>query len=180
MVQLATSARLDFKQRLCFFKDRLISPSGALHGLFSSAFSQWRNVPFERHEDVDDIGHRFAAFYARRAAQNAGELIAGYLNHEDPRPRLSGQNGFWNRTRSALLSVMVVDGSGRPALAPMAGAFGSGFTGMACYRTRNSLADGFRRTGLAYGGYFGTALAHEFHPDIQTFAKRLLHKEKLD
>lgn len=129
---------------------------------------------------MDDVGHRFAAFYARRTAQNLGELVAGYFNHEDPRSRFSSQNGFWGRVRSAVLTVVVVDGSDRLALAPIAGAFGSGFTGMACYRTRNSLGDGFSRTGLAYGGYFGRALAHEFHPDIQSFAHRVIRKKKQD
>lgn len=180
-IELRTDANLNFEQRGCWFLDRLLSPSGIVHGAFSSTFSQWRNVPFERHEDIDDFGHRFAVFYARRAAQNTGEFLAGYLNRENPRPHLSTENGFWKRTRSALFSVVAVegaDGGNRPALAPIAGAFGSGFVGVACYRTHNTLEDGFRRTGLAYGGYFGSALAHEFHPDIAAIASRLLHQKR--
>lgn len=181
--ELATAAVLTLKQRACFFAMRLIAPSGMAHAAFSSGFSQWRNVPLESHEDMDDIGHRFAAFYARRAAQNAGEMLGGLLNREDPRPRVSSEHGFWNRTRSALWSVVRVEnanGSDRLALGPIAGAFGSGFTGMACFRSHDRIADGFRMTALSYGGYFGTALAHEFHPDILSFANHLRHRKKPD
>ena len=130
---------------------------------------------------MDDFGHRFAVFYARRAAQNTGEFLAGYLNHENPRPHVSREEGFWKRARTALLSVVGVengDGGNRPALGPIAGAFGSGFVGAACYRNHNTLVDGLRRTGLAYGGYFGSALAHEFHPDIAALTNRLLHQSR--
>ncbi|MGA8027425.1 MAG: hypothetical protein WB992_09780 [Bryobacteraceae bacterium] len=132
---------------------------------------------------MDDFAHRVGVFYARHAAQNTGEFLGAYLNHEDPRPHLSTEHGFWKRTRSALLSVVAVkdvDGYSRPAIAPLAGAFGSGLAGMACYRNRDSMADGFRSSGLSYGGYFATAVAREFRPDILTLLSRGRHNKTED
>ena len=125
-----------FKERACSQATRLLKPSLALRGALVAGFGQWRNNPQVFHEEPSEFAHRFAVFYARHTAQNAGELIAGYLNHEDPRPRISQEHGVWNRTRSALLSVVQTkdtNGGMRVSLAPVAGAFGSGMVGVACY-----------------------------------------------
>ncbi len=91
----------------------------------SGAYGQWRNNdPHVGNENIDDFGRRFGSFYARHTAQNAGELFAGYLHHEDPRPHVSLEHGFWKRTRAAMVSVLVsndADGNSRVALAPIAG-----------------------------------------------------------
>jgi hypothetical protein len=166
-----------FKSRACVEAARLAKPSLALRGAFVAGFGQWRNNPEVFHEQPSEFARRFAVFYARHTAQNAGELIAGYLNHEDPRPHLSQEHGVWNRTRSALLSVVQTkdtDGSMRIALAPVAGAFGSGMVGAACYQRNNTAAAGFERTGIVYGGYFARAVFREFKPDLSHFAYRLL------
>ncbi len=96
---------------------------------------------------MDDFGHRFASFYARQASRSAGEMIAGYLNHEDPRPHVSDKNGLWNRVGSALRGVLVVEGASgnnRPALAPIAGAFSAGFVVANCYDYRNTVEEGLK------------------------------------
>ncbi len=142
-----------------------------------------RNSPHVPGEDWNEFGHRFGVFYARRGGQDTGELLAGYLNHEDPRPRISSEHGVWNRTRAAILSVLVVsdqEGNVRPAFAPIAGALGSGMMGMAFYRRNNGLGDGFKGTGISYSTYFATALVREFHPDLSLLASHLLHKKKQD
>jgi hypothetical protein len=177
---LAHSEDLTLRQRSCYYGERLISRSAILTPAFASGISQWRNSPYEAHQDAGDYAHRFAARYASRAAMNGSELLVGYLNHEDPRPRPSMTNGVWNRTRSALLSVVVIrdeDGNSRPALSPVAGAFGSGFVGAVCYKTNHTAEDGLRRTGISYSGYFMKAVFNEFHPDISAFASRLRHRK---
>jgi hypothetical protein len=174
-------ADFSFKERACSQAARLVKPSMALHGALVAGYGQWRNNPEVFHESSAEFAHRFAVFYARRTAQNAGELIAGYLNHENPLPPVSQQHGFWNRTRSALLSVVQTkdaNGNVRPALAPIAGAFGSGMVGVACYEKNNNAAYGFRRTGIVYSGYFGNALFREFKPDLSTFAYHLLRQKR--
>ena len=176
-----TTEDFSFKGRACADTTRLLKPSLALRGAFTAGFGQWRNNPEVFHGEPSDYAQRFAVFYARHTAQNVGELIAGYLNHEDPRPHISQEHGVWNRTRSALLSVVQTkdtDGGMRMALAPVAGAFSSGMVGAACYERNSYAAAGFERTGIVYGGYFATAIFREFKPDLTTFAHRLLRQTR--
>ena len=177
----AQTGELTFEERACWYEARLTKPSLALRGALVAGFGQWRNNPRVFHESASEFGYRFAVFYARRSAQSAGELLAGYLNHEDPRPHVSREHGTWNRARSALLSVVQTkdaDGDTRLALSPIAGAFGSGMVGVACYRMNNSATDGLSRSGIVYGTYFGRALWREFKPDLTTMAFRLLRQKK--
>lgn len=171
-----------FKSRACFQTSRLLKPSLALRGALVAGFGQWRNNPEIFHEEKPgEFAHRFGAFYARHTAQNAGELIAGYLNHEDPTPHPSQEQGVWRRTRSALLSVVQTKDTGgnmRISLAPVAGAFGSGMVGAACYERNNNAAYGFERSGIVYGSYFARAIFREFKPDLSTFASRLLRQKR--
>ena len=172
-----------FKSRACVEATGLAKPSLALRGAFMAGFGQWRNNPEVFHQQRSEFAHRFAVFYARHTAQNAGELIAGYLNHEDPSPRVSQEHGVWNRARSALRSVVQTkdtDGGIRFAIAPVAGAFGSGMVGAACYQRNNTAAAGFERTGIVYGGYFARAVFREFKPDLSQFAYRLLRQKRPD
>jgi hypothetical protein len=154
----------------------LTTPSKALRGAAVAGLGTW-------HDNHESFSHRYASFYARHSAQAAGELVAGYLNHEDPRPRPSLEHGNWNRVRSALISVVRIqdaEGNSRPALAPIAGSFGSGLVGMALSPNRSSWNSGLVRTELTYGTYFARALAREFKPDLSLLANRILHKKKQD
>ena len=130
-----------------------------------------------RHPDADDMARRFEVFYQRKAARNAGEFLAGYLHHEEFRPHLSGKVGFLERSKAALLSVVVApseSGGFRPALAPIAGSFSSGFVGAADFPNRGLLKTGLRHSGAVYGSYFGTAMFREFKPDIVKLSNKLL------
>jgi hypothetical protein len=179
--EIAAAKTLTLHQRACYYGNRMLSLSGGAHAAFSSAFGQWRNAPYVHRQDSEDFARRIGGFYARREARDAGEFLAGYLNNEDPRPHVSNKAGIWNRSKSALLSVVATrDGAeaARPALGPIAGAFGSGFVGAAFYGERRGLvAEGMKATGFTYGAYFGSALFREFKPDIATLATKLIHKK---
>jgi hypothetical protein len=170
--------QLTLRQRACWFGSELISPGAVSAAAFRSAIGQWRNVPYIKAQDGDDYTHRFAAYYVRRASRETGEMLAGYLDHEDPRPRASGETVFGKRMRSALLSVLIVKGEGddRPALAPMAGSLAAGFAGAASYREHTGARYALEGAGISYSGYFGRALYQEFRPDIRFFVRRMLHK----
>lgn len=183
-LELQSAGRLTFRQEACFYAARLYRPSVFARAALSAAWSDVRNSPHLSDSDgIDGFARRLGVFYARRASQSSGEFLAGYLNHEDPRYHASLAHGFRNRAKAAFLSVLVAtnaDGVSRPALSPVAGAFGSGLMSVACYRTHNTWDDGFRRTGISYGGYFGTAFMREFQPDLSAYASRLLHRHKQD
>lgn len=177
-LDLQLAPELSFSQRTCLLRSHLLSRGLLFRSAGMSAWSEWRNTKIQN-PGTEDFTRRFAGYYARRAARESGELIAGYLNHEDPRYHLSQQSGTWKRSRAALLSVLAVknaDGNSRLALAPIAGAFGSGMVGMAMSQSHNSLHDGLRRSATSYGFYFSNALLHEFHPELAAFANRFLHR----
>lgn len=181
--RLLTDDSLSVRQKACYFGERLLSPGTMAHAALSAGFDEMSGTPQVSPDGIGELGRRIAIFYSRSAARQAGQLLGGMLYHEDPRPYSSKEQHLWGRTRSALLSVLVVqDGNGasRPALGPIAGALGSGFVGMASYRHHNSWGDGFRFAGVSYSGYFTSALAHEFHPDLTAFAERFLHRHKQD
>jgi len=173
------STDLTLEQRLCFGLSEMASPSLGLGAAFLAGYSQWRNSPHMNKTDDDDIAVRFEHLYERRAARLTGEILVGYLHHEDPRQHLSHQTGNLRRTRAALLSVLIspdADGNARLALAPIAGSFGSGLTSMALYQRQNSLDWGLERTGLAYARYFARAVVHEFSPELWSLAPPFIRK----
>lgn len=178
--QLEAAKQLTIRQRVCWHASDLLSPWAAVRAGFSSGIGQWRNDPYVRGQDADDYAHRFAVYYVKRNARETGELIAGYLNHEDPRPRPSGQTGFRKRIGSALLSVLVTTGDegSRPALAPILGSLGSGFAGAAFYEEHTGPRYALQAAGICYGGYFGKALYREFRPDLSFAAHRFLHMKQ--
>lgn len=170
--------QLSLVQRACWSGSELFSPGAAARAAFSSGIGYWRNAPYMKGQDADDYTQRFAAYYLRRASRETGELFAGYLNHEDPRPHASGETALGKRIRSALLSVVVIRGEegDRPALAPIAGSLASSFAGVAFDRVHTSSRCAWQGAGISYSGYFGKALYQEFRPDIRFYLRRILHK----
>ena len=170
---------LSFRQRACLSLAEFASPGRFLGAGFGAGFSQWRNLRASLPRDGDDLGNRFAHIYERQAARGTAELLVGYLHREDPRLRFSNAHGWVNRTRVALWNVMISpdeDGHARPAFAPIAGSLGCGLTSMALFQYQNGLSDGFRRSGIAYSGYFARALVHEFSPELWSLAPRFIRK----
>jgi hypothetical protein len=179
--QFWTSKQLTFWERACWHGSELLSPWGAVAAGFSSGLGQWHNYPYVRNQDSDDYVHRFAVYYVKRSARETGELIAGYFNHEDPRPHTSGQTLFRKRLGVALLSVLVTRddlSASHVALAPIAGSLGSAFAGAAFYRQHTGVGYAFRGAGISYGSYFGRAVYREFRPDILLAIDRMLHRRR--
>jgi hypothetical protein len=178
---LQHATTLTFHQKTCFYGARVFSSSAVYRAAFFSGIAQWRNSAHERDRDMVTYGHLFSTRLAQNLAKNTGEYLVGSLNREDPRSHRSGERGFWRRTRYALLNTVMTqtdDGHRRPAFSHMAGALSSGFLGEACYPSwhGDGIAGSFRRSGLAYGGYFGRALFNEFRPELRTAAFRILRK----
>lgn len=180
-LDLLLAKELTFQQRACAYGQKLLSKGTLGRAVLFSTVAQTWNSPGKNNDGASEFARHFSVYYARRTAQSTGELLAGYLNHEDPRFHSSREHGFWNRTRSAFAGVlMATDGNGnsRPALAPLAGAFGSGLVGEAYSRGHNTWEDGFRRTGISYSTYFATAFLREFQPELSSYAGHLLHKRR--
>lgn len=177
------STELSFSERACLEFSQLVSPGLAIESGLMAGYSQWRNSPHMRNGDADDIAVRFEHLYERRTARVTAETLVGYLHHEDPRLRVSGQKGVWHRTGFALLSVLESpdqDGKARIAFAPLAGSLGSGLTSMALYQRQNSIGYGLERSGFIYSHYLIRALYHEFSPEIWSLAPHFIRKHHTD
>ncbi len=178
--RLQADHSLSFKQRLCFAVDPLITPQFALTAAAMSGFSELRNAERLKGKPMSNYPERFADYYARHSAQAAGEMMAGYLHHEDPRLRTSTQRGFLRRTSAAFSSVLVArdsEGNSEIALAPIAGAFSSGFVAMEVGRRNDNVAGAMRRSGFVYSTYFVKALVREYKPELTELTRRLLHRQ---
>ncbi len=182
--RLQSDASLTFKQRACYYKNQLIAPSFVLQAGVMSAFAELRMSGRPGHKDNEDYPEHFANYYARHAAQDAGELVAGFLHHEDMRPhRPSNQQGFARRTGSAFMSVLTsrdANGGTTMAFAPIAGSLSSGMVSTVLSSRTTTLAGGFEHSGFVYSTYFIKALVQEFKPELSSYTHRLLHHGKQD
>ena len=177
--QFLVTKELTFQQRTCWYSSKFLSPWVSLRAGFTSAVGQLENNPYRRAQDGDDYASRFAFYYARRGARETAEMFTGYVHHEDPRPRLSGEADYKKRVRTALLSVLLTpedEGHSRLALAPIAGSVASAFVGMGCFRPSDSTRYVAEQFAVSYSGYFGRAIYQEFRPDISFLAIRAWHK----
>jgi hypothetical protein len=169
---------LSFWQRSCLQIAQLTSPGLLVTAGFAASYGHWRNISTDR-KNSEEYTRRILNYYARRTARASAELLVGYLHHEDPRPRYSGETSGWRRARAALLSVVdspSPDGNARPALAPIAGAFGSGFTAMGVDLHHNGVDYALIYSGAVYGHYFASALFHEFRPELRSLAPGFIRK----
>jgi hypothetical protein len=172
---------LTFKQRVCLYGQELITPKFALAAGFAAAFGQLENSPYVSRQHLDEFPHRVEVNYARVAARDSGELIAGYLHHEDPRYRRSMAHGIRRRTDAALMSVLTSpgeDGRLRLAYAPIAGSLTSALVGSVMYEHNETVEDTLTHVGLVYSHYFARAVFLEFKPEMTAFVHRILNHGK--
>lgn len=180
-VTLQTAASLSFLERACMYGEQLASPQFALVAGFSAAFGQFQNSPHIPRQHFDEFPHRFAAYYGTRTARDAGELIAGYLHHEDTRYRRSNETRLRRRIEAAFLSVLTSpdeDGDRRMAYAPIAGSLSAAFAGSAMFRHNETVSDALLHAGLIYSHYYVRALGREFRPEMDSYVRRILHRDK--
>ena len=170
--------QLTFQQQVCWYANDLISPSLFVRAGFASALGEWHNDSYGNHQDGPGYAHRFGVYFARRSARDAAELIAGYWNHEDPRPHTSGETGTQQRLKAALMSVLIAktENDSRPALSPIAGALASALTGATLSREHDFGGAFARKAACSYAGSFATAVYKEFRPDLSSLVRHALHK----
>ena len=172
-------SEMTLAQQGCWYANDLTAPSLLVRAAFGSAIGHLVNDTSGGNQDASAYAHRLGVYYARHGARDAAELVAGYFNHEDPRPHLSGETGVWRRTKAALWSVVIAqtDEGNRLALTPIAGALGSAFVGTALSRDRAFTGRTIlREASVSYSGSFATAVYREFKPDLSSLVRRALHK----
>jgi len=154
--------------------------------LFGAAFNTALDPIFNGTTDpywgqgAKGFSKRFGTRVAQSMTKGTGQALVGALFREDPRFYVSRKDGFWPRFGFALTHTLIVkNDSGHEQLSAgrLAGAFGSGFVGMAwtpgpINTTDNALV----RTGTAMGGVLAGSLWKEFQPDIMKLASSIFRR----
>src|SRR5690242_7473746 len=133
--------------------------------------------PREWRQGFAGFGRNYGDFMASWAAVQGGKFAAASILHEDPRYYPSRSRNLFARSLNAVRCVVVDrgdNGSARPALANLAGAFAGGFVGNAYLPDPYANAShGLRRSALSLTGFVSSNLADEFRPEIRKVARKL-------
>jgi len=137
----------------------------------SAGIGQLRNSPHEWGQGVAGYAKRFGSSMAHRAVSSTIEFGVGALRHEDPRYYHSGKQGFWPRTKYALMSTVLVHREGHEkrsvAVGRISGAVGGGLISRAWQPASSAaLGLGVASAGISLGATAGFNMAREFWPDI--------------
>lgn len=188
-IAAADSVRLS--QRFCMWVDRSVgTPEGFSGAVAAGLFAQVRERSTDRAKGIVGVGERVGTKYGQSAAKGMGELIGGFVNREDPRREFGPWRSQRGRSFGARLGHALAaplwnyENAGhtgddrnrrkRFAFSRVAGAFGSGFSGMAWSPDRlNTPGRALRRSASAYGSYFASALLVEFKADLTAIPRRL-------
>ena len=153
-----------------------IYPVAAVYTGYTMAFPPSAYPP-EWRQGVGGFARNFGDFMASWASVQGGKFVVAAAIHEDPRYFPSKSKNIFARTFNAARFAVVDrgdNGSPRPALANVAGAFAGGFVGNAYLPDNyNDVSHGLRRSGFALLGFVTSNLADEFHPEIRKIASKL-------
>lgn len=180
---MAKEPTLTLKQRLCMWTDRSLLNRESFSGAFvAGVYSQFTERSDDRGKGMAGLATRVGTKYAQSTAKGLGETFGGWIGREDLRkelgpwkPRPGSKFGarlgyalsapFWNYREAPIRT-----NSPRKTFAwsRVAGAFSSGFVGMAWAPDRlNTPGRALRRSASAYGGYFSSSLLNEFGRDLR-------------
>ena len=180
--RMSKQASYNQKQRLCYFGERIISPSAVFGATFNGGIAQWRDDPVEWQQGTRGYLRRFGTRLGQSASKSTAEYASHALLHEDPRPARLGTGSVWRRLGYAASNMVFAPtqvsggrsvGRRRLSPTPIAGALASGFVGMAWYPDRiNTVPEAFRRSASSLEGSLSGFVFQEFEPDlVKLFAR---------
>jgi hypothetical protein len=155
------------------FESYLLSTVGPVPILGEAAgagIGQWMNSPSEWGQGWGAYGKRFGSNMGYNAVRQTITYTAGLALHEDSRYFGSHAQGFWPRTKHALVSTFTArhpDGSRRFAVSSVAGVIGgatlSSVWGPPSWKGAGNIAE---NAGISFAATAGFNVVREFLPDI--------------
>ena len=131
-------------------------------------------------QGIGGFGRRFGTRVTQSMAKGTGQALVGAMFNEDPRFYDSRKEGLWPRLGFAVTHTLIVrndQGKERFSLGRTAGAFSSGFVGMAWTPDPiNSRRDALVRSGTSMGGVLAGSLWKEFQPDVMKLISGMFRK----
>jgi len=142
----------------------------------SAGFAQLNQKPKEWGDGGEGYAKRLGNAYAKHFIRQTLQYGAATALHEDDRYLVSGQTGFWNRTRYAIASTFLarkVNGQRTIAFARFGSAAGAAFIVNTWQPARTSGADHAARSfGISIATNLGSNIAREFWPDLKSRFRR--------
>ncbi len=155
-------------------RNYLVSLAGyqsILEAAASAGISQANHTPKEWGEGAEGYGKRFGNAYAQNAIERTLQYGISTALHEDNRYFVSGQTGFFRRTKYAIKSTFFArhdNGDQSFSFSRIGSAAGSAFISRAWQpRSTTNAGDGAVTFGITIGVDTGFNLLREFWPDLK-------------
>jgi hypothetical protein len=155
------------------FEAYLLSTAGPVPILGEAAgagIGQWMNTPSDYGQGWGAYGKRFGANMGYNATRQTIAYGTSLVFHEDGRYFASRAQGFWPRTRHALVSTFTArhpDGSDRFSVSSVAGVVGasslSSIWGPGSWKGTGNIAE---NAGISFATTAGFNVVREFLPDL--------------
>jgi hypothetical protein len=170
------------KDKVCYWWTQSFS-AGMLFGAgFNTALDPVLNASTNKYwgQGVEGFSKRFGTRVTQSMAKGTGQALVGAVFKEDPRFYPSLKEKFWPRVGFALTHTLIVkndDGHQQLSAGRIAGAFASGFSGMAWTPDPiNTTSAAFVRVGTSMGGVVAGSFWKEFEPDVMNLVSAIFRK----
>jgi hypothetical protein len=164
-------------ERLSHYLAGLVDGESILRAAASAGITQAEGTPKEWGGGAEGYGKRVGNAFARHVLDSTLKYGISAALHEDNRYFVSGQTGFFRRTKYAIKSTLLArhdNGNQYFSFSRVGGVAGAAFISRAWQpRSTTSAGDGAVSFGISMGSDIGFNVFREFWPDM----KRHLHKE---
>lgn len=164
-------------ERFVNYATQLADPASVLSAAASAGIRQASNSPKEWGGGAEAYGYRIGSAFAQHVIQNTLMYGSSWALHEDNRYFVSGQSGFFRRTKYAIRGTLMArhdNGSQSLSFSRVGGTAGAAFISRIWQpRSATTAGDGAVSFGISMGSQIGFNIVREFFPDL----KRRFHKK---
>lgn len=173
---------MSHKDLVCYWWTNSFNAEVIFGAAFNTALDPIFNGSTDHYwgQGAEGFAKRFGTRVAQSFTKGTSQAIVGALFKEDPRFYESRKEGFWPRFGFAVTHTFIVknnNGNQQFSVGRVAGAFSSGFIGMAWTPDPiNTTQASLVRTGTAMSGELAGSLWKEFEPDLMKLASSIFRR----
>jgi hypothetical protein len=170
------------KDKVCYWWTQSFNAQMLFGAAFNTALDPFLNGSTNKYwgQGVEGFSRRFGTRVTQSMAKGTGQAVVGAMFKEDPRFYQSRKEKFWPRVGFALTHTLIVkndQGHEQLSAGRIAGAFSSGFSGMAWTPDPiNTSGAALVRVGTSMGGVVAGSFWKEFQPDLTNLASSIFRR----
>lgn len=174
--------KMSGKDKVCYWWTQSFNAGMLFGAAFNTALDPVLNGSTNKYwgQGVEGFSKRFGTRVTQSMAKGTGQAVVGALFKEDPRFYPSRKEKFWPRVGFALTHTLIVKndaGHQQFSAGRVAGAFSSGFSGMAWTPDPiNTTGDALVRVGTSMGGVVAGSFWKEFQPDVMNLVSGIFRR----